>query len=101
MPAYRQHNAEARRLPRNPPRGWGENPSKIEALLKDEPRVLAKWREAMKTVNQHDLPNDNIMTQATSQGTSKSYTLSRLERDHPALFERVCATANSQPTRRR
>ena len=31
-----------------PIRGWGEDPKKIEAVIKDDPEVLAMFREAMK-----------------------------------------------------
>jgi len=44
--------------------------------------------------NYQDSGNNNIMTTSTSpatQGTSKSYTLNRLRREHAELFERVVA----------
>jgi hypothetical protein len=44
--------------------------------------------------NYQDSGNNNIMTTSTSpatQGTSKSYTLNRLRREHSELFERVVA----------
>ena len=64
------------------------DPKKIEAVIKSEPRVLTKWREAMKQQGKRDLPN-NIKEVEVVAGTSKAYTLSRLEKDHPELFERV------------
>lgn len=70
--------------------GWGEDPEKIKAVIKDDPEALAMFRDAMKHVNQHDMPNDNIMRQAQEQGTSKAYTLSRLQKESPELFEAVC-----------
>ncbi len=38
--------------------------------------------------NQHTCKGDNVTP--AQKGNSKSYTLSRLERDRPDLFERVC-----------
>ena len=35
--------------------------------------------------------NDNIINTTSSQGTSKAYTVSRLKRDRPDLFEKVVA----------
>ena len=71
--------------------GWGEDPKKVEGLLKDEPEVLTLWRNAMKQRPgpRDSSSNDNIME--TPQGTSRSYTLDRLERDHPELHQRVIA----------
>jgi hypothetical protein len=78
-----------------PPRGGcGWNPEKVERLISHDPYVLTLWRNAVTPLvgtNQH---TDNISTlegNGDGHGTSRSYTLSRLERDHPELFERVCA----------
>lgn len=70
--------------------GWGEDPEKIKAVIKDDPEALAMFCEAMKHVNQHDLPVDNINGQTRDTGTSKAYTLSRLQKESPELFEAVC-----------
>lgn len=76
---------------RKPPEGWGQNPDKIEALLKDSPEVLAAWREEMTNKpHVHLGDNDNISIRP-EQGTSKSYTLSRLKRENAELFEQVVA----------
>jgi hypothetical protein len=49
------------------------------------------WREAMKLPRGPKSIVDNVNeTGGRSAGNSKSYTLSRLERDHRELFERVC-----------
>ncbi len=73
-------------------RGWGEDPARVESLLKDDPEVLVLWREAMKGQGERIDLSDNII-EVTSQsdgcGTSKSYTLSRLERTEPELFRQV------------
>lgn len=77
-------------------RGWGEDPAKIEAVIRDDAEVLAMWREAMKEQT-HDRGNqhtggkhDNVMA-ATRQGNSRAYTCARLQREAPELFEEVKA----------
>lgn len=79
-----------------PIKGWGEDPKKIEALIKDDPECLALYREAMKCVNQYDAPPtlpDNIKKHKgqSEGGTSKAYTCERLKREAPELFEEVKA----------
>ena len=74
-----------------PLKGWGEDPTKIEAVIRDDPECLVLYREAMTLpvgTNQH---NNNIITQTekTTQGTSKSYTLDRLKRESPELYQQV------------
>ena len=89
-----------------PIRGWGEDSKKVEAVIKDHPEVLAMYREAMRGQEGGDkkskgITNNNVMgdSQAkTTQGNSKAYTLSRLEREAPELFKAVCdgkTTANA------
>jgi hypothetical protein len=71
--------------------GCGWPPEKVEALIKDEPATLAMWREAVtpQNVNQHTVPHDNVIRH--QQGNSKAYTLDRLKREAPGLFQAVCA----------
>jgi hypothetical protein len=55
--------------------------------------IYPLWREATTGpvgINSQVKDNDNIIIQA-EKGTSKSYTLARLKRDHPKLFESVVA----------
>jgi len=98
----RLHNGRLYELPslrelvtRKPLEGWGQNPAKIEALLKDSPDVLAMWREEMKEKT-HDRGNqhtggksDNV--NLAKKGNSKAYTVSRLKRESPELFAQVVA----------
>ena len=79
-------------ITRKPMEGWGEDPERIEALLKHDPEVLVLWREAMKQESgaRNDLV-DNINEVKLSKGTSRSYTVSRLQRESPALFAQVVA----------
>jgi hypothetical protein len=53
-------------------------------------RALQAWRQEVtpQRVNQHSAPHDNIIRH--QQGTGKAYTLDRLKRDRPELFEQVC-----------
>ena len=46
----RQHKMPNLRalITEKPIAGWGEDPKKIEAIIKDNPEVLALYREAMK-----------------------------------------------------
>ena len=76
-----------------PIRGWGEDPKKVEAVIKDDPECLALYREAMKEQgnNQHTSKLNNIKDAQVVAGTSKAYTCERLKRDVPELFEEVKA----------
>ena len=102
----RIHNGHLIELPNlraliteKPIRGWGQNPDKIQAVIQDDAEALALFREAMKGEEGGDkkshakITNNNIIGDdcRTVQGTSKAYTISRLKRDRPDLFERVVA----------
>jgi hypothetical protein len=71
--------------------GWGEDPAKIEAVIRDNAEVLAMWREAMKG-QEGGNTTCNIVTGAkATTGNSRAYTVSRLQRESPELFEKVKA----------
>lgn len=80
-----------------PLEGWGEKPDKVLAVIKDEAEVLAMYREAMKGAHGGDTRSeaativDNRNNGRRSAGTTRAYTLSRLKRESPELFGRVCA----------
>lgn len=74
-----------------PLEGWGQNPSKIEAVIKDSAEVLAMWREEMTNEPHKHLSDGDNITIKPERGTGKSYTVSRLKRESPELFERVVA----------
>ena len=84
-------------ITKEPMEGWGENPERIEALIRDDAEVLAMWREAMKGKHGGDrrseevIKVDNITLDKPSKGTSRSYTVSRLQREAPELFAQVVA----------
>jgi hypothetical protein len=93
---YRLPNLRAL-ITEKPMAGWGEDPKKIEALIKDDPEVLPMFREAMKEQGERNDLHDNVMEVAT-QGNSKACTLSRLQKDNPEIYEEVKAgklTANA------
>lgn len=71
-----------------PMQGCGWPPEKVEVLLRDDPEILAKWREATTGVQGAHVHHDNVMMSA-KQGNSRSYTLQRLKQQEPELFKRV------------
>ena len=97
----RIHNGHLIELPNlraliteKPIRGWGQNPDKIQAVIQDDAEALALFREAMKGESGRPSTEEyhnNVMELKSVQGNSKSYTVSRLKRDRPDLFEKVVA----------
>lgn len=82
-----------RELVTTPPiTGWGEDPAKIEAVIRDDAEVLAMWRESMKPGQgrRTDLV-DNVTQVQKPKGNSRSYAVSRLQREAPELFAKVAA----------
>jgi hypothetical protein len=64
------------------------------AVIQDDAESLALFREAMKGESGRpstEESHNNVMELKSVHGTSKSYTVSRLKRDRPDLFERVVA----------
>lgn len=76
--------------------GWGEDPEKIKAVIKDDPEALAMFRDAMKGQEGGDkrsrdaTTSNNVTGEEAVTGNSKAYTLSRLQKESPELFEAVC-----------
>jgi hypothetical protein len=67
-----------------PVRGWGEDPKKVEAVIKDDPEALVMFREAMKTHNnQHTRKCDNVTPAKGGEGTgnSRAYSIDRVKRE--------------------
>lgn len=72
--------------------GWGEDPAKIESVIRDDAEVLAMWREAMK--GRAGRPKKGCESQRikTDKGSGvRSYTVSRLQREAPDLFAKVAS----------
>jgi len=63
-----------------PIEGCGCTLDRVEALLKDDAKTLTLWRKATVPQGSH-----------RSNPEGKAYTLSRLERERPDLFEKVDA----------
>ena len=63
--------------------GWGEDPSKVEAVIRDDPEALAAFREAMK--HQGERPNlCNNVTEVETEaitGNSRAYSIARVQRE--------------------
>ncbi len=65
---------------------------RVEAVVRDDPEALAAWREAMKLQpGPKDSSVDNVTRTKADKGNSRSYTVSRLQKQRPDLFERVKA----------
>lgn len=81
----------------DPINGWGEDPAKIEAILKrdnEDSDVLVKWRAAMLKPEggdkrSKDATTGNNITSERITGTSATYTAARLAKDFPELYQRV------------
>lgn len=78
--------------------GWGQDPAKIEAVIRDDVEALAMWREAMteepggdRQSKEHKSNTDNVSNAFTcdNHGNSRSYTVARLKQQAPELFEKV------------
>lgn len=68
--------------------GCGWEPDKVLALIKGDPDLERRWREMVtpEKSKHHDSDNNNIISR---QGTDRTYTLSRLKREAPALYQKV------------
>lgn len=77
------------------PYGLGVNdPQILFQICINHFAVLTKLRQAEKGQEGGDKRSENITCDnitGAKTGTSRAYTLSRLERDRPDLFEQVCA----------
>lgn len=65
-----------------PVSGWGEDTSKVEAVIRDDPEALAAFREAMKHQGERTDIRDNIteVQSPSATGTSRAYSISRVKR---------------------
>lgn len=63
-----------------PMAGWGEDPKKIEAIIKDMPEVLAAFREEMKgEPGRKQETDNNVIPLDTPQGNSRAYSIARVK----------------------
>ncbi len=78
-----------------PVRGWGEDPKKVEAVIKDDPECLAMFREAMverpgkRAKVDQDIPN-NVRNKDVDAGNSRAYSIDRVKREcEPEVVAKV------------
>jgi len=65
-----------------PVEGWGEDPSKVEAVIRDDPEALSAFREAMKHQGERtDLPNNVREDGEAACGNSRAYSITRVKRE--------------------
>jgi hypothetical protein len=74
-------------------------------VIRDDPEALAAFREAMKAVNQHDLPDDNVIGHHAEQGNSRAYSIARVQRECDpetvaAVRHRACERPPAAPRHR-
>ncbi len=69
----------------------GPTYQRAKAIIRDDPEALAAWREAMKEQGKRNDLVDNVNEVTADKGNSRSYTVSRLQKQRPDLFERVKA----------
>jgi len=64
-----------------PVQGWGEDPSKVEAVIRDDPEALAAFREAMKHQGERtDLCTNGTQVKAVT-GQTRAYSIARVQRE--------------------
>lgn len=72
-------------ITKEPLEGWGEDPSKVEAVIRDDPEALAMYREAMlgKAGRPSEESRNNItpLLAEAATGTSRAYSLARVQRE--------------------
>jgi hypothetical protein len=65
-----------------PVSGWGEDPSKVEAVIRDDPEALAAFRDAMKHQGERTDLGDNVpQVKRPERSNSRAYSISRVQRD--------------------
>ena len=76
-----------------PLHGFGEDPQKVEALLKDDAEALRLFRTAVTAARgqpSKERKHSNRIIKPR-QGTTRAYTLTRLQKQAPAFYQRVIA----------
>ena len=65
-----------------PVSGWGEDPSKVEAVIRDDPEALSAFRDAMKHQGERTDLVDNVNeVMDRPDGNSRAYSISRVQRE--------------------
>lgn len=77
---------------RQPMKGCAFKPEQVEALIKHDPETLAMWRDAVTApVGRPTIPDIVRNLESDGHGNSRSYTVSRLKKERPDLFDEVVA----------
>lgn len=73
--------------------GWGQDPRKIEAVIKDDAEALAMYREAMlqESGKRNDLDNNVTEVKDRVTGNSRAYSIDRVKREAPQFAAAVLA----------
>ncbi len=77
-----------------PLKGWGTTVDKVQKYIEDDPDLLVEFRENItESKGKRVKDNSDNITIKTSdgRGTNKAYTLDRLHRQAPELYEEVKA----------
>lgn len=91
-------------ITQKPLEGWGEDPKKVEAVIKDDPEALAMFRAAMKHQggdrrSEEFRSNGNNVTDRSSEiqkGNSRAYSIDRVKREcEPEVVTKVMSGAMS------
>jgi hypothetical protein len=71
-----------------PVQGWGEDPSKVASVIRDDPEALAAFRKEMegkpgrpKKPKQGEQSDNNVIQIDTPQGNSRAYSIDRVQRE--------------------
>jgi len=69
-----------------PVHGWGEDPSKVEAVIRDDPEALSAFREAMlgkpgRPKADEESDNNVIGLERSAVGNSRAYSIARVQRE--------------------
>ena len=77
-------------ITQKPITGWGEDPKKVEAVIKDDPEVLRLYREAMVVQGERTDLDNNVIQVDSQQGNSRAYSIDRVVREcEPEIVQQV------------
>lgn len=73
----------------SPIQGWGQDPKKIEAVIRDDAEALLMYREAM--VDEHGgdrkskdkIKSNNVTLDLPPRGNGRAYSISRVQKECP------------------
>ena len=81
-----------------PLRGWGEDPAKVEAVIRDDPEALVMFREAMKHQGERpNLDNNVIEVDRSPVGNSRAYSIARVQRECDAATAAAVMAGDMSP----